>query len=181
MAWLLERLYNECAPIYDTVAMRISHGHWFVWGQSVIPYVQVPVLELGCGSGHLQATFAFQGIPAYGLDRSARMLRSARRRSDRLLQATSQAIPCQNAAFRSVVAVFPTPYISDPTTLNEISRVLRDDGTLIIVLSAGNHDVRSHPLWQSLTGAGWELNTPDCIVGNTRLHLLIGTRHATVV
>ena len=180
-AWLLDRLYNECAPLYDTVAMRISRGHWFLWGQAVIPYLQPPILELGCGTGHLLATIARQHIPAWGLDRSARMLRRARRRTMSLIHGDSRAIPCPDATFARVVAVFPASYISDPRTLAEVRRVLQADGRLVILLSAGKHTVRMHPLWDALTNAGWQLETPDCTVVGTTIHLIIGTPHVTDV
>ena len=181
MAWLLDRLYNECAPIYDTVATRISRGHWFLWGQAVLPYLQAPVLELGCGTGHLQAVLARDHIAAWGLDRSARMLRLARRRTTSLINGDSRAIPCPDATFARVVAVFPAPYISDPRTLAEVRRVLQADGRLVILLSAGRHNVRMHPLWDALTSSGWELETPDCTVAGTTIHLIIGTAHVTDV
>ena len=179
MAWLFDRLYDECAFIYDTVAMRISRGHWFLWGEAVIPFAQAPILELGCGSGHLQAALAAQHISAIGIDRSARMLRNARFRTQRIIRADTRWIPCADASQTTVVAVFPAPYISDPLTLAEVARVLQPNGRLVILLSAGKHDVRSHPLWSALASAGWDIETPDCLVGATRLHLLIGRRHAT--
>ena len=179
MAWLFDRLYDECAFIYDTVAMRISRGHWFLWGEAVIPFAQAPLLELGCGSGHLQATLAAKGISAIGIDRSARMLRNARSRTQRIIQADTRWIPCADASQATVVAVFPAPYISDPLTLAEVARVLQPNGRLVILLSAGKHDVRSHPLWSALASAGWDIETPDYLVGATRLHLLIGSRHAS--
>ncbi|MFM2308871.1 MAG: hypothetical protein RLY87_992 [Chloroflexota bacterium] len=177
--WLLDRLYEECASIYDLVAMRISHGHWFLWGEAVIPFVQAPVLELGCGTGHLQMALAARGISAFGIDRSARMLRAARRRTTRIMRADTRWIPCADASQATVVAVFPAPYISEPQTLAEVARVLRPEGRLVILLSAGSHDVRAHPLWNDMHESGWHITTPDCVVGKTRLHVLIGTRHAT--
>ena len=179
MAWLFDRLYDECAFIYDTVAMRISRGHWFLWGEAVIPFAQAPLLELGCGSGHLQATLAAKGISAIGIDRSARMLRNARSRTQRIIQADTRWIPCADASQAPVVAVFPAPYISDPLTLAEVARVLHPNGRLVILLSAGSHDVHAHPLWNALATAGWQIDTPECFVGATRLHLLIGSRHAS--
>lgn len=179
--WLLDRLYEECASIYDLVAMRLSHGHWFLWGETVIPFVQAPVLELGCGTGHLQMTLAERGIRAFGIDRSARMIHNALRRTTRIVRADTRWIPCADASHATVVAVFPSPYISEPQTLAEIARVLQPEGRLVILLSAGNHDVRTHPLWDALQLSGWHIETPDCMVAKTRLHVLIGTRHATIL
>ena len=91
------------------------------------------------------------------------------------------AIPCPDATFARVVAVFPASYISDPRTLAEVRRVLQADGRLVILLSAGKHNVRMHPLWDALTKAGWQLETPDCTVTGTTIHLIMGTPHVTHV
>jgi len=65
--------------------------------------------------------------------------------------------------------------------LAEVRRVLQADGRLVILLSAGKHNVRMHPLWDALTNAGWQLETPDCTVAGTTIHLIIGTPHVTDV
>lgn len=175
VAWLLERLYNECAAFYTTVAMWVSHGHWFLWGEAIIPLVDAPVLELGCGHGRLQAALAARGIRAIGLDRSAAMLRRAAAGLP-LIRGDARALPCSDATFATVVAVFPAPYIADPHTLAEAARTLRPNGRLVILLSAGAHDVTGHPLWASLHVAGWEVHRPPSPVSSRPLQILIATR-----
>lgn len=181
-AWGLVRLYYEFAPIYDFVAMRISRGHWFLWGEAVVPFLAAPILELGCGTGHLQASLARHGLIAYGLDRSPAMLRRARRRSTSLIQADSQAIPLRNGTLQTVVAVFPAPYIIAPATRTQIARVLQPGGRLVVLLTAGNSDLKQHPLWQSYADAGWQVSAPTLVVNNTPLQLMIATPpHASTV
>ncbi len=160
--------------------MRISRGHWFLWGEAVIPFLTAPVLELGCGTGHLQASLARHGLSAIGLDRSPAMLRQARRRSDTLILADSQAIPVRNGTIQTVVAIFPAPYIIAPATRAQIAEVLQPGGRLVVLLAAGKYDLTRHPLWQTYADAGWQVSKPDFMVNQTPLQLMIAIPpHAT--
>jgi len=160
--------------------MRISRGHWFLWGEAVIPFLTTPILELGCGTGHLQASLARHGLPAIGLDRSPAMLRQARQRSDTLILADSQAIPVRNGTIQTVVAIFPAPYIIAPATRAQIAEVLQPGGRLVVLLAAGKYDLTRHPLWQTYADAGWQVSKPDFMVNQTPLQLMIAIPpHAT--
>lgn len=160
--------------------MRVSRGHWFLWGEAVIPFLTAPILELGCGTGHLQASLARHGLPAIGLDRSPAMLRQARRRSDTLILADSQAIPVRNGTIQTVVAIFPAPYIIAPATRTQIAEVLQPGGRLVVLLAAGKYDLTRHPLWQTYADAGWHVSKPDFMVNQTPLQLMIAIPpHAT--
>ena len=160
--------------------MRVSRGHWFLWGEAVIPLLTAPILELGCGTGHLQASLARHGLAAIGLDRSPAMLRQARQRSDTLILADSQAIPVRNGTIQTVVAIFPAPYIIAPATRTQIAEVLQPGGRLVVLLAAGKYDLTRHPLWQSYADAGWQVSKPDFMVNQTPLQLMIAIPpHAT--
>jgi len=50
-----------------------------------------------------------------------------------LVRARAQAMPFRSGAFDSVVSTFPTEFIVDPATLNEIARVLKQEGRAIVV------------------------------------------------
>ncbi|MFZ9856966.1 MAG: class I SAM-dependent methyltransferase [Roseiflexaceae bacterium] len=171
--WLLERLYYQFAPLYDTVATLISRGHWFIWGEALIPFCAGPVLELGCGTGHLQASLATHGIWSIGLDRSPAMLAQAQHRTARLIRADSQALPCADQSFSTVVAAFPAPYIADPATLTEVTRVLKPGGYLVILLAAGRMQLQAHPLWHQLTQQSWYLEAPVITMHATQLNIIV--------
>jgi ubiquinone/menaquinone biosynthesis C-methylase UbiE len=178
--WLLERLYHQFAPLYDTVATLISRGHWFIWGDALIPFCTGPVLELGCGTGHLQVSLAQHSIWSIGLDRSPAMLAQARRRTSRLMRADSRAIPCADQTFHTVIASFPAPYIAEPNTLDEVARVLRPDGQLVILLAAGRMQLQTHPLWHQLAQRGWQLEAPTVTMHATPLQIIVARPpHAT--
>ena len=153
MNWLWRRtvrfgfrlLYQEFAFTYDTVSWLASMGAWRCWVEAALrhlPPAASPVLELAHGPGHLQVTLAQRGLRAFGLDYSAQMGRQARRRLNRagypsrLVRARAQALPYADESFAAVVSTFPTEYIVDPRTLDEVRRVLRPGAPLIIVPAA---------------------------------------------
>ena len=130
-------LYNECAWSYDAVAWAASLGHWQAWGRTTIPYLQgKAVLEIGHGPGHLLAAMKDAGLKPVGLDLSPQMGRLARSRLRRagaafpLVRARAQRLPFRDGCFDSTVATFPTEYILNPATWQEVARVLRSsDGS----------------------------------------------------
>lgn len=129
-------LYTVFAPGYDLVAWVVSKGDWQGWGQASLAHLESgPILELGSGPGHLLPHLAATHSLAVGVELSPAMLRLARGRQggEALVRARAQALPFGDAAFHSVVSVFPAPYIVHPATLAEIERVLDDGGRLIVV------------------------------------------------
>lgn len=98
------------------------------------------VLELGCGTGHMQCALAqHEGVVAIGVDASHPMLRLTQQRADRmrqrvrLIRARAQDLPIPSWSCDVVLATFPSDYILDPQTLHEIRRVLTPEGQLILV------------------------------------------------
>jgi ubiquinone/menaquinone biosynthesis C-methylase UbiE len=136
-------LYHQFAWMYDWVAAAVSLGSWRDWVTSIMPYLDVPkVLELGHGPGYLQAALARQGRLSVGLDESDQMGRLARQNARkqnapvRIIRARAQQLPFKDESFERVVATFPSEYIADPGTLQEIRRVLPRGGKAVILLLA---------------------------------------------
>src|SRR5262249_32779177 len=138
--WAFDRFYREFAWTYDIVAAAVSGGQWVAWGRAALPYLNGEVLELGCGTGNLQYALAGRA-GVVGMDASPQMLHHASARlahggrPARLVRARAQALPFPPASFDSLVATFPSEYISDQATLAEARRVLRPGGRLGIGLS----------------------------------------------
>ena len=137
-------LYTRFAWAYDWVSHTFFHGEWRRWQRAALePLAGLAggrVLEVGFGTGDLQADLRAAGYRPYGIDLSAQMLRVARRKVQRngaaplrAVRATAQAIPFPAATFDAVVSTFPSEYIFDPRTLWEIARVLRPGCPLVIV------------------------------------------------
>ncbi len=122
------------------MAWLVSLGRWNSWVASVLPELgKGSVLELGHGPGNLQVAMRIQGTAAFGVDFSAQMGRIAASRlrakpqEPRLVRAAGQLLPFKSEAFDQLVATFPSEYILFPETLAEIRRVLRPDGSLVVL------------------------------------------------
>jgi ubiquinone/menaquinone biosynthesis C-methylase UbiE len=153
-------LYHQFAFTYDLVAATVSFNRWKNWVVSVIPFIEGNrILEMGHGPGHLQRILRSRGLVTVGIDESAQMGRLARRNLTRetysqlpnppsqqnpalhdnacvqinLTRGLAQALPFANEAFDTIVATFPTEYITDPATLVEIKRCLAHGGRLVVL------------------------------------------------
>ncbi len=140
LKFFFQLLYHSFAWSYDLVANVVSVGMWNQWIVSVTPYLdEGPILEIGFGTGYLQAWMHRENYFGVGLDESWQMTRQARTRLKRqgfeyrLARGWSQFLPFRDQVFSRVVSTFPSEYITDPDSLNEIWRVLRPGGCLIIL------------------------------------------------
>jgi ubiquinone/menaquinone biosynthesis C-methylase UbiE len=141
-------LYHQLAWCYDFIAWIVSIGKWRQWIRTSLPFLEGQrILELGFGPGHLQEDLARSGANVFGIDESWQMCLVAKRNLQRLImdgyahfrhlvRGNVKTLPFASRAFTSVVSTFPSNYIFDPNTLNEISRILSLGGKLVIVLSA---------------------------------------------
>lgn len=195
-------LYHDLAWSYDAVAWLVSLGQWRAWGRTTIDHLRGKrILELGHGPGHLLAALERQAFNPVGLDPSPQMGRQARRRlreaglSVPLVRARAQALPFRARCFDAVVATFPTGYILDPRSLEEVTRTVRPGGRLVVALGArfeGEGLVASFLTWlYDVTGQSEP--SPDAFVrwleemglssrlvreqvGRTTVHLIIAEK-----
>jgi ubiquinone/menaquinone biosynthesis C-methylase UbiE len=153
-------LYHQFAFTYDLVAAVVSFNRWKDWVMRVIPFIQGHrILEIGHGPGHLQSALlnpnqrGDRDQIVIGIDESVEMGRLARRNLMRsynsksrllpgspknpaytqtsLTRGLAQNLPFPNESFDTIVATFPTEYITDPETLVEVKRCLRGGGRLV--------------------------------------------------
>ena len=153
-------LYHQFAFTYDLVAATVSFNRWKDWVLSVIPFIEGNrVLEIGHGPGHLQRILLSRNLFTVGIDESAQMGRLAKRNLTRfsdpgtnyisklndqhlaytqinLTRGIAQQLPFPNESFDTIVATFPTEYITDPRTLTEVKRCLSNGGRLIVLPAA---------------------------------------------
>lgn len=138
-------LYNEMAFTYDLVSSLVSLGAWHCWQQTALkhlPSSRALVLELAHGTGDLQRDLQEAGYRSIGYDLSPYMGRIAQRKLKRqgiaakLVRGKAQTLPFGAGSFAAVVSTFPTDFIVAADTLQEIHRVLQDDGRLVIVPAA---------------------------------------------
>lgn len=136
-------LYDKFAWTYDWVADLVSLRSWRIWVYCVLPYLESsPILELGHGPGHLQTKLKGLEKSTFGIDLSENMVRIAAQRLQEnnytpcLVVGRTQNLPYPDHTFKRVVATFPSEYINNRETLNEIWRVLDHSGELIILIAA---------------------------------------------
>ncbi len=140
LRFFFKHLYTTFAWAYDLVAWTTSMGQWKTW-QSAADHdrLECPILELGHGPGHLLLDFLLKDYDAVALDASKEMTRIAARRLRRqgfqpaIIRARAQRIPLSSDTFATVVATFPSEYILEKKTLDEIRRVLQPGGELIVI------------------------------------------------
>jgi ubiquinone/menaquinone biosynthesis C-methylase UbiE len=171
-------LYNELAWLYDPVSWAVSRGHWRQWQRTALPYLPPAgrVLEVGFGPGHLLADLAAAGYQPIGLDPSPAMLRLAQRRLRRggfsvpLCRGRAGTLPFAPLAVEAIVATFPTAYVYDLGWMEQVVRILKPGGRLVVVematLSTSAPLVRDLEWLYRLTGQrGQEPDLPHMLNG----------------
>jgi ubiquinone/menaquinone biosynthesis C-methylase UbiE len=136
-----------------------------------VPLATGVVLEVGVGSGLNISLYGADVRKLYALDPSAELLRMARRRTQgarfpvEFVRERAEAIPLADATADTVVTTWTLCTVPDPVrALEEMRRVLRDDGRLIFVEHGRSPDPgvarwqdRLTPLWRRVAG-GCHLN-----------------------
>ncbi len=106
------------------------------------------ILDAGCGSGPLSAALRDRGATVTGFDKSAGMLKLARKRlgpdADLRQADLGGPLPFPDGAFDDVIASLVLHYLEDWTApLAELRRVLKPGGRLIASVM---HPISGHPL-----------------------------------
>ena len=123
------RAYLDEGPLFAAIVRGVE----CLLLQTAKPFTQ-PALDLGCGDGFFASLIADEPFFA-GIDPSAAALRRARgwRAHRELIQANGDAMPLPSNFFNTVLANSVLEHIAElDGTLEEISRVLRPDGRLLI-------------------------------------------------
>ncbi len=112
-----------------------------------------PVVEVGCGPGHVTAYLAEAGADATGIDLSPGMVEEARRRFPegvyevgdlrKLMRPTTAPGWAAVLAWYSLIHLAPSEL---PGAIDALVRPLDTDGWLVLALHAGS-DVRHHDSW----------------------------------
>ena len=121
------------------------------WEEQILPRlvdrlgpIRGPVLDLGCGVGHLGRVTAGKGIELWGLDLQGELLAEAKTGYAALVEGDIHRLPFRSGAFLAVVAANALHHVSDPSrALAEITRVLAPGGSVLL------YDPRQVPLLES--------------------------------
>jgi ubiquinone/menaquinone biosynthesis C-methylase UbiE len=139
--------------------------------EKMIPAARGVVLEVGIGSGLNLPFYTPAVTKLYGLEPSAELLTTARRRSSGLafpaewLNTAAELIHLPDSGVDTVVVTWSLCSMKDPAAaLGEMNRVLRPDGRLIFIEHGLAPDARVQswqnrltPVWRRLAG-GCHLN-----------------------
>lgn len=135
-------------------------GDWRRWQLVSLDYVRgTEILELGHGTGHLLKALQDRGLKPMGLDISPQMGTIAHKRTNAdVVRGSAELLPYPSSTFDTLISTFPTPYIMAQTTRNEMYRVLKPNGRLIIVpsgwLTGQSVLVKAIELAYQITGQG---------------------------
>jgi Methyltransferase domain len=101
--------------------------------QTIVGYleVDVPVLDVGCGSGRLVQTVS----KAIGLDKDLRKLRFLRGRARATVAGELSRLPFRDGSFPQVVCADVVALAPEDSYLSELRRILRPHGTLVLATS----------------------------------------------
>lgn len=98
---------------------------------------EFPLLEIGCGSGDHIISFVKGGKKVVGLDLylHPKMLEKTNKYKNlKFVKANAEKLPIKNRSIRTILAVFVLHHIPNyKKVLNEIYRVLKKDGRLVLV------------------------------------------------
>ncbi len=137
-----------------------------------IPRARGEVLEVGIGSGLNLPFYAAQVRKVYGVDPSIELQRMARNRArgsraqiEFFLQSAEDSVPLPASSIDTVVVTWTLCSIANPPrALQEIKRVLKDDGRLIFIehgrapeRAVARWQDRLTPIWKPI-GGGCHLN-----------------------
>ncbi len=92
-------------------------------------------LDVGCGEGRFCRQLSAHGVHVVGLDRTAALIAAARTRdpAGRYVRAMAERLPFPDASFGLVVSYLSLIDIADAgTAIDEMARVLRPGGTLLV-------------------------------------------------
>jgi SAM-dependent methyltransferase len=133
--------WDDYAPFYDWENTRTVGRRDVRFWQRLAARIGGPALELGCGTGRVLVPLVRAGASIVGVDRSAAMLRRARRRLSRgglagrgrLVRGDIRALPFTDARFDLVIAPYGIlqSLLSDrdlTATLSSVASVLTPGG-----------------------------------------------------
>jgi demethylmenaquinone methyltransferase/2-methoxy-6-polyprenyl-1,4-benzoquinol methylase len=165
---LARQLFAPLGPTYDRYARLLSFGQDPRWRRFLVSRLPVGaddvVLDVACGTGAVALELVRQkGCSVVGVDQSPEMLAEARRRlvlaaetrRVRLVEASAQELPFEDASFDGLTAAYLLRYLDDlPAGLAELARVLRRGATAGLLDFGVPPGAVPRQAWNLYVGAG---------------------------
>ncbi|MEZ4569212.1 MAG: class I SAM-dependent methyltransferase, partial [Thermomicrobiales bacterium] len=129
-------LYNRFVLFHELAGLVVFGSAWSERRILILKGIgeHATVLDLGAGEGRLVAFARERGLTVTGVDPSPSMREAARKRHVEVLDGSSFAIPYPDRSIDHLVSTYPGSWIVDERTWEEIDRVLRQDGTVRILV-----------------------------------------------
>lgn len=131
--------YRNYAGIYDRLFDSMNKGLKLVGIRMFRPSKGMSILDVGCGTGSHLELYQRYKCNLYGLDLSPSMLEIARERlngSAQLDLGDASDMPYEDGKFDLVISMLSLHEMFPETrsaVLNEIKRVLKEDGRLLLI------------------------------------------------
>jgi ubiquinone/menaquinone biosynthesis C-methylase UbiE len=131
----LEHVFDVFAERYDTWYDKPFGKSAFNLEKACIASLRKnlpqPFLEIGVGTGRFAEALEIK----YGIDSSIGVLRFAKKRGVTVIRGKGEKLPFPNKSFGAVFIIVTLCFVDEPIkVLEEASRVLRDDGCIILGL-----------------------------------------------
>lgn len=132
-------LYDRVASGYDKAIPHHVARHYLERRLTVIERMAEggPILNVGCGSGNLDAALAGKGYEVVGIDLSVGMLGEARGKGlEGLVRSSATRLPFKTGAFKATLSIVVLHHLLTEanvrTALEEMHRVTAPNGCLIV-------------------------------------------------
>lgn len=132
-----------------------------------------PVVDIGCGPGHIARYLGERGVDAFGLDLSPGSLKVGASRTPGLAFVAGDmiALPLRDESCAGVVAFYsvihlPRPVV--PSAFAEFRRVMAPDGLLLVACHGGEGEVRNERWFDRPVQMVATLFQPDELAGYAR-------------
>ena len=131
--------YRNYAGIYDRLFDSMNKGLKLVGIRMFRPTKGMSILDVGCGTGSHLELYQRYKCNLYGIDISRSMLNVARERlgdTAQLELGDATDMPYEDKKFDLVISMLTFHEMSPKTrsaVLNEVKRVLKDDGRLLLI------------------------------------------------
>lgn len=127
-----------------------------------------PILDVGCGPGHVGRFVHDLGRDIYGVDISQRMVARAQELNPNLKFAVGdmRALPFPNASFAGLAAFYSIIHLHDEErsgAFAEMRRVLVPDGVIALSFHVGDEVRRIEELWNIRTSLDFAFFKPQAI------------------
>jgi ubiquinone/menaquinone biosynthesis C-methylase UbiE len=134
----MKKFYDLMALLYDV--LMVLFPLWKKWIASVIPHIKGPrVLEVSFGPGYLLKQYA-SNYDVWGIDYNQKMVEKTRKRlkgivsAEKIIQGNVERLPYPGEYFDTIINTMAfTAYPDGEKALNEMLRVLRPGGALLLV------------------------------------------------